>query len=88
MSVTVTSVNLGQGLVHSNPIVGCMPAPVTRECKIKARINEVKAQIAVWEDYLKKNVVLRNWHGVEDAASDIRDFEAEIKALEWVMSNE
>jgi hypothetical protein len=56
--------------------------------RIDNRIKELRARIAIWEGYLRQNVDMRNWHGVEDAASDIRDFEAEIKALVWAMSNE
>jgi hypothetical protein len=55
---------------------------------ISAQMLGLRKRIADWEVYLSHNVSIRNWHGVEDAASDIRDFEAELKALEWVMTHE
>jgi len=57
------------------------------EQAIRSRIVELEGQCATWLEYLTVNVRLRNWHGVEDAASDLRDFEAEIKALKFALEN-
>lgn len=53
--------------------------------------SEIAIRIATLEEqrdhYVKHLDVCKDkqdWHGVEDAGSDIRDIEAEIKALKWV----
>jgi len=33
------------------------------------------------EDYLQMKVDNKDWHGVQDAASDLRDIESELKGL-------
>jgi len=35
--------------------------------------------------YMQVKIETRDWHAVEDAASDIRDMEAEKKTLLWVL---
>lgn len=51
--------------------------------EIEDRIKVVEGQKARLVDYLKLKVEEQDWHGVEDAASDIRDKEAEIQGLRW-----
>lgn len=55
------------------------------EDRISIQITALEERCAVWRAYLQHNVDIANWHGVEDAASDLRDFEAEIKALKWAL---
>ena len=55
------------------------------EPEIRGRLEELRVQCEVWTEYLQVNVRLKNWHGVEDAASDLRDFEAEMKALVYAL---
>ncbi len=57
-----------------------------RQQPIRDRLVVLRLQVDTWKKYLQMNVDMCNWHGVEDAASDIRDFEAEIKALEFALS--
>ncbi len=52
---------------------------------VRDRLVVLRLQVDTWIKYLQMNVDMRNWHGVEDAASDIRDFEAEIKGLELAL---
>ena len=49
-----------------------------REEKIAA-LKTAKSQHV---EYMKSKMVLEDWHGVADAAMDIREFEAAINALE------
>ena len=55
---------------------------------LEHRLSDLRTRCGVWLQYLQHNVDIRNWHGVEDAASDLRDFEAEIRTLEWVLGQE
>lgn len=54
----------------------------SREDIIK-KINEVNYRIEFMKRYLQLKFDMGDWHGVEDAASDIRDLEAEKKILLW-----
>jgi hypothetical protein len=33
--------------------------------------------------YLEMKVEDQDWHGVQDAASDIRDLESELRGIDW-----
>ena len=46
------------------------------------QISALKAAKAQHVEYMKSKMVLEDWHGVADAAMDIREFEAAINALE------
>lgn len=54
--------------------------PATLEHKIRS----TKEQLASHEAYMIQKIKARDWHGVADAAMDIREFEAELKVLEDV----
>lgn len=53
------------------------------------RVNELRSHAAnnleVMRSYLESAISREDWHGVEDAASDIRDLLAEIKAYDNVL---
>ena len=51
--------------------------------ELEQRIQSVSESLAALETYLITRIRVRDWHGVEDAASDIRDHEAELRALRW-----
>lgn len=53
------------------------PFPTYREERIKI----LEQQEGVMEDYLQMKVDNKDWHGVQDAASDLRDIESELKGL-------
>ena len=53
--------------------------------EIVARINALKARRFKMLEYLDLKREELDWHGVQDAASDLRDFDAEILGLEWVV---
>ena len=56
----------------------------TRE-EILKKINEINYRVEFMKRYLQLKFDMQDWHGVEDAGSDIRDLEAEKKALLWVI---
>ena len=53
--------------------------------QIKNQIQEVQNKIDFMISYMQLKMKSQDWHGVEDAGSDIRDMEAEKKALLWVL---
>ena len=53
---------------------------------IFVRIAELEEQKKLMLDYLKMKLDNEDYHGVEDAASDIRDIEAAIHELEMLVS--
>lgn len=59
----------------------------TRE-EVQARINKLLARRDNLLNYLGMKVDEQEWHGVEDAGSDLRDVDAELIGLRWVLSSE
>jgi len=52
---------------------------------IEHKILDINEKIKFMVSYIKIRMDMKDWHGVEDAGSDIRDLEAERKALLWVL---
>ena len=52
---------------------------------IEQRILDINEKIKFMISYIQIRIDMKDWHGVEDAGSDIRDLEAERKALLWVL---
>lgn len=46
-----------------------------------SRIGELEEHKRVMTDYLFIKTAQKDWHGVQDAASDLRDIEAEVQGL-------
>lgn len=46
------------------------------------RIAQLQKQRTIMIEYLKLRLELSDWHGVQDAASDIREIEASLKVLQ------
>ena len=55
------------------------------EKDIQTRVAEVQETLRVLRAYLQDRLQLEDWHGVEDAASDIRDNEAALRTLRWML---
>ena len=55
--------------------------------EITNKIKTIKDRIKVLKTYLLSKYENEDWHGVEDAGSDIRDEYARIAELKWVLSN-
>lgn len=49
---------------------------------IEERLKDLAKRKHLFVSYLKDRVLVEDWHGVQDAASDIREIEAEMRALE------
>lgn len=53
---------------------------------VQARINDLLARRHTMKElYLPMKHKEEDWHGVQDAASDLRDIDAELKGLRWVL---
>ena len=46
--------------------------------------DQLEQQIGVLVDYIRLKIEQADWHGVSDAANDIRVIEAQIKVLETI----
>jgi len=55
--------------------------------QVVSKIKEVEARLEFMKKYLQVKFDVSDWHGVEDAGSDIRDLEAEKKALLWALED-
>ena len=53
--------------------------------QILAEANRLKAKRSLMVEYLRLKLDEDDMHGVQDAASDIRDIDAEVKGLEWAI---
>ena len=49
--------------------------------KVEAKIVSLKEELSMMEKYLELKRIQRDWHGVADAAMDIREIEAQLKVL-------
>jgi hypothetical protein len=54
--------------------------------EVMARVNALKADLHSYTEYLDLKRREGDWHGVQDAASDIRDVAAAVDALEWAVN--
>lgn len=50
-------------------------------------VEELQRQKKEMVEYLKLKLSIEDWHGVQDAASDIREIEAQLKVLRVVNEN-
>lgn len=55
--------------------------------QIREQIKDIETRIKFMVEYLDVKIQTKDWHAVEDAGSDIRDLEAEKKALLWVLED-
>ena len=55
--------------------------------EIHEQIRGIENRIRFMLAYLQVKIEMKDWHAVEDAGSDIRDLEAEKKALLWVLED-
>lgn len=54
---------------------------------LQKEINRIKNHISVMEMYLDVKREARDWHGVWDAAMDIKGLEDQLKSLQFVKSS-
>ena len=55
--------------------------------EIRQKIFNIDNKIKFMISYMQVKIESKDWHAVEDAGSDIRDMEAEKKALLWVLED-
>jgi len=48
---------------------------------VKTQLQELERQVKQLVDYVYLKIEQTDWHGVSDAANDIRELEAQIKLL-------
>jgi hypothetical protein len=48
---------------------------------IEAKVKSLKEELDMMERYLELKQQQRDWHGVADAAMDIREIEAQLRVL-------
>lgn len=46
-----------------------------------AAIKQLQHRIRVMERYMRVRLAMRDWHGVMDAAADLRELEAQLNLL-------
>lgn len=56
-------------------------SPDIREVAIKEAMKMLKAHRETMIEYLKMRVFVQDWHGVMDAAADIREIDAKLHLL-------
>ena len=52
---------------------------------LKKRLKKLSKQKRTMVRYLKEKLKNEDWHGVQDAASDLRDIEAAVEAFESLL---
>lgn len=55
--------------------------------QLQQRIHDVNQRLKLMRSYLRMRDELNDWHGVMDAAADIRELETELRTLQWVITN-
>lgn len=53
--------------------------------QIEERIAALEVRRRILLEYLGSEVSEAGWHGVADAANDLREVDAELHALRWVL---
>jgi len=51
------------------------------------KMEKLRESILVMEEYMRIRMAMRDWHGVMDAAADLRELEASLRTLEQVEVN-
>lgn len=55
-------------------------------CALWERVKELERDSARLQDYLALKVDQKDWHGVADAANDIREVETEIDGVKYALT--
>ena len=53
---------------------------------LQTRVSDLDDEIDALVDYIHLKIKQRDWHGVSDAANDIREIEAQIKLFKLLIS--
>lgn len=57
------------------------------ESLIQMKINKLERSKQVYLNYAKDRYDWGDWHGMQDAGSDLREIEVQIQALQWVLND-
>lgn len=80
----VIGLGIGAECRHREPhILGTDCGFCARDKEREARIHELEANRPRLIDYLKMKQDAEDWHGVQDAASDLRDLDSELDGLRY-----
>ena len=52
------------------------------------KMEKLRESIVVMEEYMRIRMEMRDWHGVMDAAADLRELESSLRTLEQVEVNQ
>jgi len=58
------------------------------ETEVARKITSIMGDIKVMQDYCDQKKRHQDWHGVADAAMDLRDLEAMALSLAWTLGSE
>lgn len=53
--------------------------------EVEFRMHDIENHIQVYKDYRQVCLENNDHHGVQDASSDLRELEAKIEVLKWVL---
>jgi hypothetical protein len=53
--------------------------------EVEARVADLLSRRDTMRNYMKIKYAEEDWHGVQDAGSDLRDIDAELVGLRWVL---
>ena len=69
-----------------SPLTPCPEcAPPTTSPHVAAALASLEREHAALTTYLHSKAEARDWHGVSDAANDLRDVEARMHAIRWTL---
>lgn len=54
--------------------------------ELEARKLELQGERVTLRAYMADKEKNEDWHGVQDAASDLRELDIELRVLEWIAS--
>lgn len=54
---------------------------------IQSRVLELNLQIKALIDYMQSKITAKDWHAVQDSASDIRELEAQLIVFKELQEN-
>ncbi len=68
---------------HTTDCPGCIPPVPPDPSPRAARITFLEKSRPLLIEYLKQKLEAEDWHGVQDAASDLRDLDCELDGLRY-----
>lgn len=60
-------------------------SPVRSEKELRTALAQLRQRHAIQKNYMQLPAARADWHGVMDAAADLREIEAHIEALQFAL---